>query len=79
MTIDDSSLDDVLRAAREAGPSDRIGFRDQLAAFGEDVVEPMAQWLTEPRLGAFAVRVLEQVGRDPACRATVCSAPGPGG
>jgi hypothetical protein len=67
-TASDDAIASVLQSAREATPSQRISFRDQLASFGEDALEPMAQWLTEPRLGAFAVRVLERIAREPATR-----------
>lgn len=66
----DQALAGLLKAARDAAPGQRIGFRDQFAAFGEDALEPMAQWLTEPRLGAFAVRVIERIAREPTTRTT---------
>ena len=70
----EEQLASFLQAAREAAPGDRIHFRDQLASFGEDALEPMAQWLTEPRLGAFAVRVLERMAREPATRSqAICT------
>lgn len=59
MTDDDLAV--LLRAAREATPSDRIGYRDPIAAFGLDAIETMGAWLEDPRLGAFAVRVLERM------------------
>ena len=57
------SLDGFLAAAREASPSDRIEFRDSIAAHGENAIEAMTDWLAEPRLAAFAIRVLECIGR----------------
>lgn len=60
------SLADALAAAASAGPSERIGHRDGIVAFGEEAVDPVAAWLADPRLGAFAVRVLERLAREPA-------------
>ena len=64
-------LDDLLAAAGAAGPLDRIAFRDPIAAYGEAAVDAMTDWLADPRLAAFAVRVLERIGRDPANRDAV--------
>lgn len=65
----DEQLATLLLTIREASPNARISHRNQLAAFGPDAIESLAQWLSEPRLGAFAVRVLEQMAREPAHRA----------
>ncbi len=64
-------LSALLTQVYAASPMDRIEFRDQIAAHGEDAIEPMTDWLGDPRLAAFAVRVLEGVGNDPANRADV--------
>lgn len=64
-------VDAVLTAARDAEPSERIEFRDQIAAHGEDAIEAMTEWLGDPRLAAFAIRVLEVIGRDPERRSSV--------
>ena len=66
-----AALDTLLMAARNAGPLDRIGLRDRIAAYGDLAVEAMTDWLGEPALAAFAVRVLERIGRDPELRGSV--------
>lgn len=65
------SLDGLLAAARDASPSDRIELRDSIAAHGKDAIEAMTDWLSEPRLAAFAIRVLERIGRQPETRQAV--------
>ncbi len=52
----------LLEAARSAGPMDRIAYRDALAAEGLAAVPAITEWLLDPRLGAFAVRVLSRIG-----------------
>ncbi len=66
-----SELDDLPAQAREADPGDRITLRDAIAAHGELAIEAMTDWLGDPRLVAFAIRVLERIGRQPAERAAV--------
>jgi hypothetical protein len=66
-----SGLDDVLAAARNASPSTRIELRDAIAAHGEDAIEAMTDWLGEPRLARFAIRVLERIGLQPATKRAV--------
>jgi hypothetical protein len=51
-------LSELLVAARAASPTDRIGFRDQVAAYGADAIAAMGDWLRDERLCAFAVRVV---------------------
>jgi hypothetical protein len=70
-TFADARLAELLAKAREASPSTRIELRDPVAQFGEAAVDAMAEWLGDPRLAAFAVRVLERIGRDAAARAAV--------
>jgi hypothetical protein len=70
---DAAALDALLAEARDAGPLDRIALRDPIAAQGELAIEAMTDWLGEPRLAAFAVRVLERIGRDPEHRAAVAA------
>jgi hypothetical protein len=60
-----SSLDELLEAAQQADPGSRIQFRDEIAAHGAKAVEPMVAWCYDPRLGAFAVRVLLRIADDP--------------
>lgn len=69
-----SDLDDLLEAARKADPGSRIEFRDGIIAHGVSAIEPVAGWLYDPRLGAFAVRVLQRIAADPANRGVVVAA-----
>lgn len=62
------TLDELVLAAREADPSERIMLRDSIAAFDDEALDAVADLLSDRRLAAFAVRVLEQIGRDPATR-----------
>jgi hypothetical protein len=64
-------LEGLLGAARDASPSDRIEFRDSIATHGEDAIVAMTDWLGEPRLAAFAIRVLERIGRQPETKQAV--------
>jgi hypothetical protein len=64
-------LDALLAKARDAEPSDRIELRDALAGHGENAIEAMTEWLGDPRLAAFAIRVLERIGRQPESRTAV--------
>lgn len=66
-----NDLDEVLNAAEAASPGERIEFRDRIAAFGAQAIPPLGRWLLDPRLGAFAVRTLERIGRDTANRQAV--------
>ena len=66
-----TALDDLLAHARDASPETRIELRDQIAAHGENAIEAMTDWLGDERLAAFAIRVLERIGREPANRDTV--------
>lgn len=58
-----AGLDDLLALASAASPADRILLRDPIAAQGALAIEAMADWLLEPTLAAFAIRVLERIGR----------------
>ncbi len=58
-----SELDELLEQARQEPKHTRIRFRGPIAAHGPDAVEPMGGWLADKDLGAFAVRVLEEVAR----------------
>jgi len=57
--IDD--LAELVVAARVASPNDRIELRDQIAAHGSAAVEAMGEWLADPALTRFAVRVIGKV------------------
>ena len=52
----------LLASARRASPAHRIEWRDRIAAHGQPAIEAIAPWLGEPKLAAFAVRVIERVG-----------------
>src|SRR5262245_27005737 len=69
-----ADLDELLAQARDADPGDRIDFRDPIAAHGEDAIDPMTDWLDDPRLAAFAIRVLARVGSEPANRTATIEA-----
>ena len=69
--LNHAALDSLLTAARDAGPQDRITYRDPIAAHQELAIEAMTDWLGEPRLAAFAMRVLERLGQDPEHRSAV--------
>lgn len=64
-------LDALLAKARTADPSERITYRDAIAAHGDAAVVAMADWLRDPRLAAFAVRVLARIAEVPENRAAV--------
>ena len=66
-----SGLDDLLDAARQADKGSRILLRDEIAAYGDHAIGPIVGWLKDPRLGAFAVRVLQVIAADPANRGSV--------
>lgn len=51
---------DLLKAAAAADPSERIRWRDPIAAYGADAIEAVSPWVGDVRLGAFAVRVIER-------------------
>ena len=69
-----TQLDALLEAARAAGPGVRIEFRDRIAAFGPRAIPALRDWLSDPHLGAFAVRTLEKIAGDPADRHAVLTA-----
>ncbi len=54
----------LLNEAKTADASDRILFRDRIVAFGGVAIPAMTTWLGDPRLAAFAVRVLERIADD---------------
>ncbi len=59
-----TSLAALLEAARSADPRDRITFRDTIASHGAPAIDAMADWISDPLLGAFAVRVLQRIGAE---------------
>lgn len=54
----DSSLEHLIERARAAAPNDRIELRDPIAAHGEAAIDAVAEWLADPQLTRFAVRVI---------------------
>jgi hypothetical protein len=56
-----TNMDVLIDEARSADPGDRILYRDRIVAHGAAAIPAMRAWLEEPRLGAFAVRVLERI------------------
>ena len=71
MTHAPTGLDALLAQAQTAAPMDRIDLRDPIAAYGEQAIDAMTDWLGDPRLAAFAIRVLERIAREPANREAV--------
>jgi hypothetical protein len=62
MTTPDG-LDALLDEVRTATRLTRIELRDRVASYGAPAIEPMADWLDDAEFSAFAVRVLERIGR----------------
>jgi len=52
------SLDEAVMGAAEAPPSIRIEYRDQIARHGVAGIVRVTPWLTDPKMAAFAVRVI---------------------
>lgn len=52
----------VLAQAAAASPGERIALRDQLASHGPAAISAVTPWLDDPRLAAFAVRVITKAG-----------------
>lgn len=57
------SLSDALVGARRADRQTRIEWRDRIADHGIAAIDAVSPWVLEPDYGAFAVRVIEAVGR----------------
>ncbi len=66
-----TDLDELLTRARDAEPAQRIGLRDPIVSQGESAIDAMSDWLGDRRLAAFAIRVLERIGRQPQGRPAV--------
>lgn len=58
MTRQDLTLDDAVMGAAEAPPSVRIEYRDPIARHGSAGIDRVVGWLTDPKMSAFAVRVV---------------------
>lgn len=67
-------LGTLLEKARKADPGDRIQYRDLIAAHGLAATPAMTDWITDSRLGAFAVRVLERIAAESSNRRAVLGA-----
>ena len=52
----------LLEAAKAASPATRIRWRDRIASHGPRAIEEVSQWLADPVLSAFAIRVIERAG-----------------
>jgi hypothetical protein len=59
------SLDYLLRSASAADGMTRSSLRDPIADFGAQAVARLTPWLSDPRLGAFAVRTIEHAATSP--------------
>jgi hypothetical protein len=57
-----TELTALLAAAAAASLTDRIEWRDRIAAHGVRGIEAVGPWLDDPKLAAFAVRVIERAG-----------------
>jgi hypothetical protein len=64
MTDADRPLVELLVLASKADPSDRIQWRDPIAAYGSAGIGAVAPWLVDPALAAFAIRVIARAGAD---------------
>lgn len=58
------TLDELLKAAKEADGLSRMDYRDPIAAFGKRAIEALAPWLLDKRLGGFAVRTIQLASAD---------------
>ena len=56
------ALQRLLDAASTATPSERIGYRDPIAAFGPEAITAVTPWLSDRVLAAFSVRVILHAG-----------------
>lgn len=54
-------LDHLVEKARASTPNERIDLRDPIASFGGEAIDAMAEWLADPQLTRFAVRVVGRV------------------
>ena len=55
------TLEQLVEQARSAPPNHRIELRDPIAAHGTAAVDAMAEWLADPQLTRFAVRVIGRI------------------
>jgi hypothetical protein len=59
----DPELARLIATAAAADAPDRIGYRDRIAAHGSPAVRAMEDWVSAGRPPAFAIAVLEAIGR----------------
>ena len=52
------SLDALLARVRAAAPNDRIDLRNEVPARGREAIDAVREWLADPDLSRFAVRVI---------------------
>lgn len=64
MTLSDKDLPTLLGEVERATPSDRIDYRDAVAAHGDLAVSALTPWLNDPRLVRFALRAIARVGSE---------------
>jgi hypothetical protein len=57
-------LNEVLIAAAEAPPEDRIQYRDKTASYGEAAIDRLMDlpWIGDPTYAAFAIRTIAKAG-----------------
>ena len=60
---DATGLEEALAGARAADRLTRIEWRDRIAAHGVAAIDAVFEWAGDDEFGAFAVRVIEAVGR----------------
>jgi hypothetical protein len=58
MSLEEPNLEALVALAATASPIERIELRDRIASYGPEAIVAMTPWLTNPLLGAFAVRVM---------------------
>ena len=56
------NLASLLHEAETASPTNRIEWRDRIAAYGTKAITGVQPWLEHPVLAAFAIRVIERAG-----------------
>lgn len=58
-----SEIDAAIRRAASASNAARIDHRDELAAFGPEIVDPLLGWVRDGTHAHFVIRVFEALGR----------------
>ena len=57
------AMDAALSRAASASNAERIDHRDDLAAFGPEIIDPLLGWVRNGTHAHFVIRVFEAVGR----------------